>query len=116
MKIAFGLDLAGYSTSKSALAMAQRDAQRIVVTVFIAHPLAARIKRRDVLANTVEKERACIQQCCELGALYVDIPIEMQELPYPAEVRYVWQLTHRPVDYAYNAMPAFADRIGAPVS
>jgi hypothetical protein len=51
-----------------------------------------------------------------MGPVAVDIPIDLQGLPCPPDPEYIWQLTRRPIDYVVNAMPAFADRIGAPVA
>ena len=58
------------------------------------------------------------------GNLSVDVPIDLQGLmglDPPEEQKEgapwgVWELTLRPVDYAFNALPALADRLGAPAA
>jgi hypothetical protein len=45
----------------------------------------------------------------------VDIPIDLQGLPFPPAPKEIWELTRRSIDNELRAMPPFAERIGAPV-
>ena len=112
----FGLDIAGYSTGRSALACAQRkDGGPIAVTVFRGHPFANRVKGNSLLAEVVNKEADWLAACVRIGPVFIDIPLDLQGLPGRQGPRFVWELTQRPIDRALRALPAFADRIGAPV-
>lgn len=46
--------------------------------------------------------------------IYIDSPVDVQKLPFDIlqSFRYKWQLTHRPIDFAYGGLPPFADKIG----
>ncbi|NDJ87462.1 MAG: DUF429 domain-containing protein [Chloroflexi bacterium] len=115
--IAFGLDLAGYSTGKSGFARARWDGDAdLQVVVYQDHPLAQKYAGVAPLADIVAKERSLLAACLTAGALYVDIPIDLQGLPSPENPFFAWELTRRPIDFAFQAMPALADRIGAPMA
>ena len=62
------------------------------------------------------KQRQLVQRCLEVGRLAVDIPIDLQGLPFASAVEAPWQLTLRPVDRATKALPALASFLGAPVA
>jgi hypothetical protein len=114
MKIAYGLDLAGYSTGKSSLAKATFDgATELSVVVYRNHPFAERLEGWETVEPLVERERLLLRS---LHPLYVDVPIDLQGLPNLVGVRFTWQLTKRSVDFAFNALPPLADRLGSPVA
>ena len=123
--MAHGLDLAGYSTGKSALARAEDECSSGTVRVRIisGHPFSDKRKRKHVL--DVNPEQAQIRSMLAEGRLCVDIPIDLQGLmdidpPQEgkncADMPFVWERTLRPVDYAFGALPPLADRIGSPVA
>ena len=123
--VAHGLDLAGYSTGKSALARAEDECSSGTVRVRIisGHPFSEKRERKDVL--DVKPEQAQINSMLAEGRLCVDIPIDLQglmDLDPPqegescADTPFLWERTLRPVDYAFGALPPLADRIGAPVA
>lgn len=114
MKSAYGLDLAGYSTGKSGLARATFDgATELSVVLYRNHPFGEKLEGWEAVGSLVERERRLLT--C-LRPLYLDVPIDLQGLPNPADVRFAWQLTKRPVDFAFNALPPLADRLGSPVA
>jgi hypothetical protein len=107
----FGLDLAGLAGGRSRLARARqgKDGQ-IEVTVFrtrLGPP------RRDTQNAGLVKEpwQRVLKACMARGPLFVDVPIDLQGLP-AEEPEFLWQLTHRPIDYAFAALPPFASWIG----
>ena len=125
VKIAYGLDLAGYSTGKSALARVERecDSEKVCAKIFDDHPFAKRRIRREEL--NVECEGKAIEFMFGKGRLSVDVPIDLQGLmgldPPDPEAgtdphRFTWELTLRPVDYAFDALPPLATFIGSPVA
>lgn len=117
MNEAFGLDFAGYSGGKTALAHARQIApDRVDITVYDGHIFAQKIPGSARLAQVVEAERGLLRACCARGPVMVDLPLELDDLPRPADPAFVWELVHRPVDYALDAMPPLANLIGAPVA
>ncbi|MCW5771905.1 MAG: DUF429 domain-containing protein [Rhodospirillaceae bacterium] len=69
----------------------------------------------DRIGALVEAEREVIAHCIDRGPLYVDIPIDLQALN-SGRATWVWELTRRPADFAFRALPPLADKIGAPVA
>lgn len=114
MTIGFGLDLAGYSTGKSGFASAHVK-NGIEVCIYRGHAFSTKPKEKQSFKAYVDLERELLTACCQQGQIMVDIPIDLQGLPFIEDVSFFWQLTQRPVDYAFKAMPPLADRIGSPV-
>lgn len=114
---AFGLDLSGYSGEGSSLAEVRRKANGTYsATVFRGHPFAQSREGRHRLATIVNDERAALASLLRNGHLLVDVPIDLQSLPEPTTPHFIWELTARPIDFAYGALRPLADRIGAPVA
>ena len=74
VKIAYGLDLAGYSTGKSALARVERecDSEKVCAKIFDDHPFAKRRIRREEL--NVECEGKAIEFMFGKGASVCGCP------------------------------------------
>lgn len=114
MKTSYGLDLAGFSAGKSALASATFDEKHgFRVVVYRTHPFSEELEGRDLIGPQLEEEKRLMRS---LNPLYIDVPIDLQELPTPSHYTFTWQLTKRPVDFALVALPPLADRIGTPVA
>jgi len=114
VKTSYGLDLAGYSSGRSSLAKATfEEGAGFSVVVYRGHAFAHRLKGRDPIVPLAERESQLLARC---RPLYVDVPIDLQRLPNPHPVYFTWQLTRRPVDRAFNALPPLADRLGSPVA
>lgn len=114
--IGFGLDLAGYTTGKTTLAVVEIEGQNVKATMLRESALSVKRNGGDALKEVLRKEAAVLRRCLNIGPLAVDIPIDLQDLRTPIDAEYIWQLTRRPVDRAIGAMPPLADRIGAPVA
>ena len=124
VQIAYGLDLAGYYQGrKSALAWLTRQcgSRTVSAQVLSGHPFAKRRIRADRFS--VKCEREAIKFMLGEGRLCVDVPIDLQGLmgldprteSGDVDPQFVWELTLRPVDYAFDALAPLADRIGSPV-
>lgn len=114
--IGFGLDLSGYSTGGTSLAVVQ--SQGIVAEAIVLRG-SNLSKTRDSDASLLEVLSAEVHDlncCLDIGPVAVDIPIDLQDLASPERAELIWELTRRPVDRALRAMPPLADRIGAPVA
>ncbi len=116
MTPSYGLNLAGYSTKGSALAVAEKSDDTVNVTILDGHCFGESAAGTACLTEKTTAEIKCLQQLLDAGSLYVDVPIDLQGLPCPNAAEYVWQLTKRPVDQAFGALRPLADRIGSHVA
>jgi hypothetical protein len=114
--IGFGLDLAGYTTGKTTLAVVEIEGQNAKATLLRESALSLKRSGGDTLKEVLREEAAVLRRCLNVGPLAADIPIDLQDLRTPSDAEYIWQLTRRSVDRAIGAMPPLADRIGAPVA
>jgi hypothetical protein len=116
-KTAFGLDLGGYSSGGSALVRAtRRPTGEVEATVYREHAFSKKPARGKPFASIVEQEVELLAACLQNARLYVDVPIDLQGLPCPGDEIYAWELTKRPADFAFEALPPLADRIGSVVA
>ncbi len=114
---AFGLDLAGYSTDGSALARAGRVAAgSLHVTVYRNHCFGRKAPGHRLLADVARPQVELLVACLRHSRVVVDVPIDLQGLPGPADPRFVWELTMRPADYAFAALTPLAQLIGSYVA
>lgn len=111
--IGFGLDLSGYG----------RQGGTVVTGLIIeggtatAHIIedsafAARLRGSDKLNVQIASESAELERMCKKGRVAVDVAIDLQKLPSPKSAQKVWQLTHRPIDRAFGALPPFSEKLG----
>lgn len=115
--LAFGLDLSGYASGTTGFARADREpGVEIRVTVYRDNPFNVKRKGREPLRLVEDNQRRLIATCLDAGPLFVDVPIDLQGLPHIEEPVFTWELTRRPVDFAFGALPPLADRIGALVA
>jgi hypothetical protein len=114
--IGFGLDLAGYTTGKTALAVVEIEGRTAKATLLRGSALTLKRSSDDRLKEILREETVVLRRCLKIGPLAVDIPVDLQNVQSPDQAEYVWELTRRPIDRAIGAMPPLADRIGAPVA
>jgi hypothetical protein len=113
-QIAFGIDLAGYSSGKSVCAVAEQGDEHVAVTILSGSPLSDRHRGDEEIGPIVAREAAFLRSLLS-HAVAVDIPIDLQDLLTPKPLQ-VWQLTKRPVDHALGALCPLADRVGSPTA
>jgi hypothetical protein len=114
--IGFGIDLAGYTTGKTSLAVVEIAGRRAKATLLRGSALSVKRESSAALKEILRQEAAVLRRCLAIGPVAVDIPIDLQDLNNPDRAEYIWQLTLRPIDRAVRAMPPLADRIGAPAA
>jgi len=112
--IGFGIDLAGYTTGKTSLAVIEITGRRAEATLLRGSALLLKRESSDAVKEILRQEAAVLRRCLAIGPVAVDIPIDLQDLTNADRAEYIWQLTRRPIDWAMRAMPPLADRIGAP--
>lgn len=115
-KVAWGLDLAGFSSSKQGLARAERkDDKTIHITIYKKHIFSKKIKKVDTEAKVcnlnLTKRINCLKN---ITPLFVDVPIDNTYLEsvYKNNPRYIWQLNLRPADRAYKGQKPFGSLMG----
>jgi hypothetical protein len=115
--IGFGIDLAGYTTGRSAVAAIEAKGDRVAEAVLLRNShLTLKHSSNALAQNVIHGDTECLRRCLALGPVAVDIPIDLQDLPSRSKTVKLWALTLRPIDKKLGAMPPFADRIGAPVA
>jgi hypothetical protein len=114
--LGFGIDLAGYTTGKTSLAVVEIEDHFVNAILLRGSAFSKKRESSNPLEEVVAEEVAVLRRCLAIGPVAVDIPIDLQGLPNPESPQTIWALTRRPIDKALNAMPPFADRIGAPVA
>jgi hypothetical protein len=114
--VGFGIDLAGYTTGKTSLAFVEIKGRSVKATILVRSALSRKQKLSALLKDVLPHEVAVVRRCLEIGPVAVDIPIDLQRLPKPANPKQLWELTLRPIDKSVKALPPFADRIGSPVA
>lgn len=111
---AFGLDLSGF-TNRSGLAFARRNGRSIEFHLIKDHPLDVNVAERK--RRWSETEAAFIKCLVGRAPVYVDVPIDLQELHAPDQVVTAWwQLTMRPVDKILDGLAPLASFLGVPVA
>jgi len=116
-RVSFGLDLAGFSKGATSLARIERvESAPIRATVLEGHCFAAAVESFDDASAVLGRERDILAACMEHGPLFVDVPVDLQDLPFHNSSTFVWELVKRPIDCAFNARPPLADFLGSPVA
>ena len=114
---AYGLDISGYSTGGSGFARATRSKTgNLGVEIFTFHHFNVHVEGHETINLFQIGELLALKHIIGQHALVVDTPIDLQGLPCVDAAIYGWELAQRPVDYAFDARPPLADRIGYPVS
>jgi Protein of unknown function (DUF429) len=112
----FGIDLAGYTTGKTALAVIEIKCRRAEATLLRVSALSVKRDSGAALTDILMQEAAVLRCCLAIAPVAVDVPIDLQDLTDPDRAEYIWQLTRRPIDRAVRTMAPLADRIGAPTA
>lgn len=111
----FGLDLSGYSTGRSIFAAAINSGDDEALVFLLNSPFNHRLEGSDEIDDQLAEERGFLERCMALGSVAIDVPIDLQTLG-TWQGLWLWQLTKRPVDYAFGALPPLADRLGSVVA
>jgi hypothetical protein len=116
--IGYGLDLSGYSGGNTRLSVARQTAdEQIEVTILRNSIFEARIKGDADIRTHIGKEIGQLEKILKDGVIAVDIPVDLQGLShFSGKAKRLWELTLRPVDKAFDALPPLASLIGSPVA
>jgi hypothetical protein len=114
--VGFGLDLSGYSGGKTSLAFVEIAGDVARAVILRGSAFSKPRHGVDDAPATIAAERKALAQCMEIASVAVDVPIDLQGLLTPREVAFIWELTKRPVDYAFGALAPLADRLGSCVA
>ncbi|MCL9662067.1 hypothetical protein L2089_15340 [Paenibacillus hunanensis] len=114
-KIAYGIDFAGFTTNKIAIAKAEYNetTKDLKLTLYEEHPFHL---EKGSLSSIKNNGVLLIKKMLNEGSIYVDVPIDLQELPkhlvQDIHVDRAWQLHKRPIDQLAGALSPLGDRIG----
>jgi len=114
--VGFGLDLSGYTTGGTSLAVVVSNGEMAEAIVLRGSTLSEARSTNSSLREIVDEDVRDLNRCFDIGPIAVDIPIDLQNLVFPERAALIWELTQRPIDRALRAMPPLANRIGAPVA
>ena len=115
MMIGFGIDLAGFSKHRSTvLAIIQAEECQAEVVLLEGSPFGRRLSDTEFV-DRLKSETAALQKLLKIGPVAIDVPIDLQGLPL-RRVTEAWQLTKRPVDEEFDALPPLASWLGACVA
>lgn len=118
-KTAWGLDIAGFSTNKSILALAEINTDnKIGIKLYHNNPFNIIRNSNMILSSAIENEVRFISNYITSNncKIFIDTPLDIQVLLDSSSHRYIWQLTKRPVDKSFGALSPLADRIGSSVA
>lgn len=114
-KVSFGIDFGGLTTKKTTLVRADlSESNDLYFTIINNHPLMVdgeglnKIKRarEEIFKPVIDSNRN----------IYVDVPIDLQNLKIDVKVDFSWELIKRPVDYVFGAISPLGDLLGSMVA
>lgn len=117
-KIAYGIDFAGFTTNKIAIAKAEYDeiTKHLTLTLYNNHPFYVKNSSLDTIKN---EGALLISSMLQKEKVYVDVPIDLQKLAThltdDINVQKDWELHKRPIDRLFEALSPLGDRIGITV-
>lgn len=108
--------MGGFTTSlKTKLVRADRIGRNVYITLFDNHPLQKPVSDNIPLMPILESG-AKLLRLFQSKEIYVDVPIDLQGLPYVNKPQYVWQAIKRSVDMINDALSPYAHTIGSQVT
>lgn len=119
--VAYGIDLAGYSTGKSQVAKVTRiDSSNdcYLCASIIPTDLLKKYEGKDTLIEAVRADVKVFSNFISNGDVCaVDVPIDLQGLnEFTGNKTFLWETTKRPIDFKLEALPPLASLIGAVVA
>lgn len=113
MRTGFGIDLAGYGKKGGTILAAIRSKNSCAdVGIITDSAFSKSLRGASDLLTQLERESAELSRLFSLGAVAVDVPIDLQGLPSPNDITRVWELTRRPIDRAFSGLAPLADKLG----
>ena len=108
-----GIDLAGFSTGKTAVVVAEHEGDTLFLNILRDHPLEKSRRGSEILEEVIEEEAEFISALVQRGPLVVDVPIDLQSLDQvfsgeilrqPIDGLTIADLYKRPVDRLFGAL------------
>jgi hypothetical protein len=108
-----GIDLAGYGKKGGTILAAIRSKNSSAdVGIITDTAFAKSLRGASDLEAQLEEESAELSRLLTFGAVAVDVPIHLQDLPSLNNITRVWELTRRPIDRAFSGLAPLADKLG----
>lgn len=112
-----GIDLAGYSSGRSSIAVLQQLEDGVAVDWLKNSPFQKKYSGSDRLANVLQEEREFLTDLMKRhSVLVLDAPLDLTWFQTDRKLdpaNRLWALQYRPFDYLFGAMPPLASRLGA---
>jgi len=110
---AAGINLSAFGVDRRPmLALAREEGEGVIsVKLSALASFGGKVKQMDVLDELFARWR---KDLLELPRpIAVDVPLDLQALGARGEAQFVWELTHRPLDFAFYQDAPLTDRVGA---
>jgi predicted nuclease with RNAse H fold len=109
----FGIDLGAYGRRRgTAVVAAQRSEKAASLYVLEGTAFDNVFAGPERINEQLCSERELLISLLNQGQVAVDVPLDLQKLPCLEMPTYNWELTLRPVDRAFQAMPPLASFLG----
>lgn len=113
MTTGFGIDLGAFGRRKgTAIVAARRSGKGVSLCVLEGTAFDNVFAGPERIKEQLCSESELLIGLLELGQVAVDVPLHLQKLPCLEVPTYNWELTLRPVDKAFHAMPPLASFLG----
>ncbi|MCB1175019.1 MAG: hypothetical protein KDK39_15710 [Leptospiraceae bacterium] len=117
-KILYGIDLSGLANQKTKIVKCEEHANSVEFSLITKNPFSVPRKGNffigdDSLSPYVEFIKQIVY---ESDGVYVDIPLDLQDLPNPKDPHYLWQCSLRPIDKALGGLAPLGNFIGTPLA
>jgi hypothetical protein len=88
--IGFGIDLAGYTTGKTSLAVVEIRGKFATATLLRGSALSIKRDTSSPLKEILRQEVDVLRRCLTVGPVAIDIPIDLQDLTTTDRAEFVW--------------------------
>jgi len=113
MTTGFGIDLGAFGRRRgTAIAAARRSEKGVLLCVLEGTVFDNVFAGPERVDEQLCSERELLIDLLKWGQVAVDVPLDLQKLPCTKMPTWNWELTLRPVDKAFQAMPPLASFLG----
>jgi hypothetical protein len=113
VNVGFGIDLGAFGRNRGTAVVAARKIEnRLDLSILKGTVFDHVFSGRGQIDTQLAAERDFLISLLQLGVVAVDVPICLQGLLQPKAVQYAWELTSRPVDKAFKALPPLSSYLG----
>jgi hypothetical protein len=113
VSVGFGIDLGAFGRNRgTAIVAARKIENRAHLSILKETAFDRVFNGSSQIDGQLAAEREFLTSLLQLGVVAVDVPIFLQGLPPRNTVQFTWELTSRPIDKAFNALPPLSSYLG----